>query len=84
MRYLRSTLIAVVLLCLIALVACTSDGTTTVDDPSTDVPDTGAPATPSETVAWLDTELTDVVTGEMYSLSDFKGTPVLLHSFAVW
>ncbi len=35
-------------------------------------------------IAWLDTELTDVVSGETYRLSDFKGTPILLHSFAVW
>lgn len=39
-----------------------------------------APATP----AWMDIELTDVATGEIFKISDFKGRPVLLESFAVW
>jgi thiol-disulfide isomerase/thioredoxin len=47
-----------------------------------------APApTPSPTAAsaWMDiVELTDVATGQTFKLSDFKGKPVLLESFAVW
>ena len=35
-------------------------------------------------VAWLATELTDVATGETFTLAEFAGTPVLLESFAVW
>ncbi len=35
-------------------------------------------------VAWLATELTDVSTGETFTLAEFAGTPVLLESFAVW
>ena len=34
--------------------------------------------------AWMDIELTDVDTGEKFKVSDFKGKPVLLESFAVW
>ena len=35
-------------------------------------------------LAWLDYELTDAITGETFRISDYKGTPVLLHAFAVW
>ena len=41
-----------------------------------------APTEPA--VAWLATELTDVATGETFTLAEFAGTPVLLESFAVW
>ncbi len=34
--------------------------------------------------AWMDVELTDVATGQIFKISDFKGKPVLLESFAVW
>lgn len=34
--------------------------------------------------AWMDIELTDVTTGEVFKISDFRGTPVLMESFAVW
>ncbi len=34
--------------------------------------------------AWMDVELTDVATGQTFRISDFKGKPVMLESFAVW
>lgn len=34
--------------------------------------------------SWMDIELTDVRTGQTFRISDFKGMPVLLESFAVW
>lgn len=34
--------------------------------------------------AWMDIELKDVSTGEVFRVSDFKGKPILLESFAVW
>jgi thiol-disulfide isomerase/thioredoxin len=40
--------------------------------------------TPPAASAWMDTELTDVTTGQKFKISDFKGTPILLESFAVW
>jgi hypothetical protein len=43
----------------------------------------GEPAEPSA-IAWLDTELVDVETGETFRISEFAGTPVLVKSFAVW
>ena len=33
---------------------------------------------------WLAIELTDVRTGESFTIAEFAGTPVLLESFAVW
>lgn len=44
-----------------------------------------APApSPAVTGAWMDIELTDVATGQKFRVSDFKGKPILLESFAVW
>ena len=40
--------------------------------------------TTAPAAAWLHTELTDVNSGETFTLADFAGTPVLLESFAVW
>ncbi|MEE9192697.1 MAG: DOMON domain-containing protein [Candidatus Aerophobetes bacterium] len=34
--------------------------------------------------AWMDIELKDVRTGELFRVSDFRGRPILLESFAVW
>ncbi|MEE9400259.1 MAG: redoxin family protein [Dehalococcoidales bacterium] len=48
------------------------------------------PAVPASTPAgpaasnWMDIELTDVATGQKFRISDFKGKPILLESFAVW
>jgi len=33
---------------------------------------------------WMNISLVDVRTGELFKISDFKGKPVLLESFAVW
>lgn len=33
---------------------------------------------------WMDIELKDAATGNTFKISDFKGKPVLLESFAVW
>jgi len=33
---------------------------------------------------WMDAELKDVRTGKTFKISDFKGKPVLMESFAVW
>jgi hypothetical protein len=46
-------------------------------------PEVEEPAEPSA-IAWLDTELVDVETGEAFRISDFKGRPVLVKTFAVW
>lgn len=50
--------------------------------PSDDSPASRTTDTVSST--WMDIELTDVATQETFTISDFKGTPILLDSFAVW
>jgi thiol-disulfide isomerase/thioredoxin len=66
----------VILLTMVGLVSCASDQTVTESPPST----SGQVVTP----AWMEIELTDVATGETFKISDFKGNPILLESFAVW
>lgn len=59
----------------------TSTETSAAQAPSAEVPPVEAlPAS----IAWLDTPLTDAVTGKRFRLSDYKGKPVLLHAFAAW
>jgi len=41
-------------------------------------------ATPESVPTWMDIELSDAATGEKFKISDFKGTPILVESFAVW
>jgi thiol-disulfide isomerase/thioredoxin len=40
--------------------------------------------TPVTSVFWMNIELTDVVTGGTFKISDFRNKPILLESFAVW
>lgn len=85
-------LLGVLLLLTVAFAGCGADGTSseTLSDPatgSTETPaasggDAGDSADPE--LAWLETELTDVQTGKTFRISDFKGRPVLVKSFAVW
>jgi hypothetical protein len=35
-------------------------------------------------LGWVDTALTDAVTGETFRISDFAGEPVLVEGFANW
>lgn len=72
----------------VALPGCAPRDQAAVPDSPPDAPS----AAPTEStrpdaassIAWLDTELTDAVTGETFTLADYKGKPVLLHAFAVW
>jgi thiol-disulfide isomerase/thioredoxin len=38
----------------------------------------------SDSIDWKNIELTDVLTGNQFKISDFEGKPILLESFAVW
>ncbi len=69
----RSFLFATALLILVSLSACKAAPDTTT-----------TPTAPVSTPAWMEIELTDVRTGQKFRISDFKGRPVLLESFAVW
>lgn len=53
-------------------------------DTTTPDPASGPTGDQASTIGWLDTPLTDAVTGESFRLSDYKGKPVLLHAFAAW
>lgn len=50
--------------------------------------DSAEPSTPPASVPdssdWKDIQLKDVNTGNTFKISDFKGKPVLVESFAVW
>jgi hypothetical protein len=39
---------------------------------------------PASALAWTDIELTDVETGETFTISEFTDGPVLIQAFAVW
>lgn len=53
-------------------------------EPDAGAPDDGDVPSGSSAYAWLDTRLTDAVTGESFRISDFAGEPVLIQGFAVW
>ncbi len=82
--YRKQWLWLIVLISVLLVGGCASQ-TPPAPAPPTQAP---APSPPSEgpTVvpAWMDVELTDVNTGKTFRISDFKGKPVLLESFAVW
>ena len=42
------------------------------------------PAAPEPAVAWLGVELTDVRTGDTFTLAQYADKPILLETFAVW
>jgi hypothetical protein len=50
---------------------------------TTDSSEEPAEQTPSA-LAWTDIELTDVETGETFTISEFTDGPVLVQAFAVW
>ncbi|MFB6361744.1 MAG: TlpA family protein disulfide reductase [Halobacteriales archaeon] len=75
-----------------ALAGCLSGGGTEATSPtatatdgmvSTDTPPTTEIAT-AAAASWREVELTDVQTGDTFTISQFEGRPVLLQFFAVW
>ncbi len=70
------SVLLIISLAVVGLVSCTSEKPVTETPP----PTSGPAAIP----AWMEIELTDVATGETFKISDFKGKPILLESFAVW
>lgn len=70
MRFIRFTWACLILLLLIS--ACSfSQGT-------------GVPTASPETPEWFDIELTDVQTGETFTMNDYAGKVVLLETMAIW
>lgn len=70
----------ILVLLLIFAIGCSPDTGSELDSKDTIL---DSPPDPVDT-SWLDIQLKDVNSGESFTLSDFKGTPVLLESFAVW
>lgn len=85
----RTWIASISLVALFVVSGCAPDRVVTAPQPSPVPPSatsTEAPveAAPAASIAWLDTPLTDAVTGKQFRLSDYKGKPVLLHAFAAW
>src|SRR5215211_7711362 len=70
MRLMRSISVCVILVFILS--ACSSLQAT---DPS---------ATASAIPAWFDMELTDVQTGEIFTMNDYAGKVVLLETMTLW
>lgn len=87
----RALWIPLAVACIIILTGCATPSPAPDAEPAP-VPDVEPEPEPTpmpdgETVmvpAWMETELTDVATGQKFKISDFQGRPILLESFAVW
>ena len=66
----------------LAMVGCTSE-IQTADGESLDR-STSVNQEETKPVDWKTAELTDVRTGDTFTIADFSGKPVLVESFAVW
>lgn len=85
----RTWIASLSLVALFVVSGCAPDRVATAPQPTPTAPsaistETPGEAAPSVSIAWLETPLTDAVTGKQFRLSDYKGKPVLLHAFAVW
>jgi len=72
----RNMIIGISLVVLLFLLGCTPQ-TETQNSAESESLDVGSNT-------WLDIELKDVTTDETFKVSDFKGKPVLIESFAIW
>ena len=54
------------------LTACGPSASTPLSEPATDTPE------------WFDIELTDVQTGETFTMNDYAGKVVLVETMAMW
>lgn len=70
----------VALLLLVSAIAFTACGPATDSDATAP----GGPAAGEGKRPWMETKLTDVATGETFTIGGFAGKPVLVESFAVW
>ena len=51
---------------------------------SSEISESPGTAESADLAFWLEADLRDISTGETFSISEFRGTPVLVESFAVW
>ena len=71
-----------ILISLMFLVAACSGQSSTQTAPSAGSETSGTSS--GSIPLWMDAELKDIRTGQTFKISDFKGKPVLMESFAVW
>ena len=76
-----------VLTAIVVLAGCASTSSVTTSPPIAGVATTTPSTTPSGSKArpaWFDLEMTDVQTGETFTINDFAGKVVLLETMGVW
>ena len=84
----KNFLLVIVLLMIILLFGCTQQ--TAIEDPTEPMKEDNSIELPVEEsketsgIDWKESQLKDVITGNTFRISDFKGKPILLESFAVW
>ena len=81
MSIINKQISTILVLLIIAIVIFFLSGCLTQDSSDDDIT---SPQNDGVTSVWMDIELIDVATGETFRISDFKGKPVLIESFAVW
>lgn len=81
MSIINKQISTILILFIIAIVIFFLSGCLTQDSSDAEV---SIPKNDGEASSWMDIELIDVATGEPFRISDFKGKPVLIESFAVW
>lgn len=65
----------------LTMFACTSVRANTGDAYK---PQSVTPAAPTKTPEWFDIELTDVQTGQTFTMNDYAGKVVLVETMAIW
>jgi thiol-disulfide isomerase/thioredoxin len=75
---------AAALTAIVVLAGCASTSSVTRSPPVADVATTAAPSGVKPRPAWFDLEMTDVQTGDPFTINDFAGKVVLLETMGVW
>jgi thiol-disulfide isomerase/thioredoxin len=78
--------ICVTLILSLLCITCLADGESSVETISSSVIGSDKPQTASPELEWLTTSLTNVATGEHFTIKDLadQGKPIIINSFAVW
>ncbi len=72
------TVVFTLLLTSLVLTACSPSASTPPPEPGS------SPQGPAVTPEWFDVELTDVQTGETFTVNDYAGKVVLVETMAIW
>ncbi len=83
----KATLLVIVALVLAAVYVSVTFGSRTAPNSSATASQTissNSTASNATTASWRTVQLTDVLTGKQFKLSDFKGKPVIVEQMAIW